>query len=398
MHRAAAKRLLFLLSLFHSAASTFFLNGEPFYAQGLGKGLGWIALSQVLVGLFIALGAALGGQIAQHRGPRPAILLGLWSCLLGALAGWIGTRIGNSLALLIPLAMVSAGEAMVWPGIEAGLVAGESASEVQHSVGYFNIIWSAGTATAFLCATPIMHTLGLKALFILPAIFYIAGMTVTYRLPMPLEQLGRTEERAPSDPLAVEEAAAGLTTEQHTAFRQLGWLANPISYLAINTIVTYNPIIGARLGLGASASVWCGLWFYVRMATFELLRRWNGWHYRQWLLCTAFATMMASFALFILATNLVVLLLAQIVLGLSVGLLYQSSLFYSMAESETQGAHGGVHEACIGAGQMVGPLITYAGAQYAPHDGALPVRLVLVLMSAGLMALLWIARRAGRTK
>ncbi len=45
---------------------------------------------------------------------------------------------------------------------------------------------------------------------------------------------------------------------------------------------------------------------------------------------------------------------AQIAFGISVGLIYYSSLFYSMDVGETKGEHGGLHEAMIGAAPASG--------------------------------------------
>jgi hypothetical protein len=183
----------------------------------------------------------------------------------------------------------------------------------------------------------------------------------------------------------------------------MGWLANPFSYIAINVIVTYNPVTQARLGLNLSyAGLWFSVWLYTRMLTFELLRRWSWWHYRRGFLCGVFGAAMAGFLGIVLAPSWPILLLAQIGFGLSVGLLYQSSLFYSMAGSEAQGEHGGAHEAFIGVGQMIGPLIAFFGTQLAPRNAALPAWLVLGMMMTGFLALITVAcspqARAARSK
>src|SRR5262249_59664230 len=64
-----------------------------------------------------------------------------------------------------------------------------------------------------------------------------------------------------------------------------------------------------------------------------------------------------SFAVIVLAQDVVELLLAQIVFGCAIGLIYYSSLFYSMDLSDTKGEHGGIHEAAIGVGNCAGPAV-----------------------------------------
>ena len=65
--------------------------------------------------------------------------------------------------------------------------------------------------------------------------------------------------------------------------------------------------------------------------------------------------LLVSFGAAVLAPSVGVLVLAQLVFGGSVGLIYYSSLFYSMDSSETKGEHGGIHEAVIGLGNCAGP-------------------------------------------
>jgi MFS family permease len=69
----------------------------------------------------------------------------------------------------------------------------------------------------------------------------------------------------------------------------------------------------------------------------------------------------------LLAPSLWLLLGAQIVFGLALGLIYYSSLFYSMDVGETKGEHGGLHEAAIGAGNCTGPAIGATALYFFPR-------------------------------
>ena len=53
--------------------------------------------------------------------------------------------------------------------------------------------------------------------------------------------------------------------------------------------------------------------------------------------------------------TLATLVMAQLVFGVATGLIYYSSLFYSMDVGETKGEHGGFHESAIGMGNFAGP-------------------------------------------
>jgi len=91
-----------------------------------------------------------------------------------------------------------------------------------------------------------------------------------------------------------------------------------------------------------------------------------------------------------------VLLAAQVVFGISIGLIYYSSLFYSMDVGETKGEHGGLHEAAIGAGSCAGPAIGAAALHYFPNAPGSSVWAVSGLLVCGLLGLFWMRRGQGR--
>jgi hypothetical protein len=91
-----------------------------------------------------------------------------------------------------------------------------------------------------------------------------------------------------------------------------------------------------------------------------------------------------------MAPNLVVLVLAQLVFGVVVGLIYYSSLFYSMDLGDTKGEHGGIHEAAIGLGNFAGPAVGAASLHYLPaynNSGTLAVSGLLLLGLGGLLTI-----------
>jgi len=179
------KRWLIVCELLQSCPSTFFLYGEPFYARRLYHwGADKIALTQVLSGLCIAIGAFLGGQISHRIGSRNAMQAGIAGSVSGVLLGLLATPYIGVAALTIAIAVVSFSQALVWPGIESALVSGESREGVQRYVGYYNLTWSFGTATAFFVTTPTLKAFGSNALFVVPALLFGANLLLL-RLAIP---------------------------------------------------------------------------------------------------------------------------------------------------------------------------------------------------------------------
>jgi predicted MFS family arabinose efflux permease len=84
---------------------------------------------------------------------------------------------------------------------------------------------------------------------------------------------------------------------------------------------------------------------------------------------------------------------AQIVFGAAVGLLYYSSLFYSMDAGEAKGEHGGLHEAFIGAGIFSGTAVGAAALQLLPQTPDASVAAVGGLLLCGFGGLYWLRYR-----
>jgi hypothetical protein len=102
---------------------------------------------------------------------------------------------------------------------------------------------------------------------------------------------------------------------------------------------------------------------------------------------------MVAFAIILSAPSVAILILAQLVLGGALGLIYYSSLFYSMDAGDTKGEHGGIHEAAIGLGNFVGPAVGAASLQCFPQHTSNGVIAVSVLLVGGLAGLVALSRK-----
>ena len=170
----------------------------------------------------------------------------------------------------------------------------------------------------------------------------------------------------------------------------MAWLANPLAYVAINTIIPLIPSISGKMGLTTGiAGMVCSVWMFARLATFLVLWRWTVWHYRFRWLIGAFAVLVTCFTMLVNAGSVINLIIAQIGFGASVGLIYYSSLYYSMNASEKKGTHGGFHEAMIGTGLLAGPACGASAYLLLPSETNGGVLSVSGLLIIGFSALLW---------
>ncbi len=250
-------------------------------------------------------------------------------------------------------------------------------------MGIYNITWAAANALAYFIGGTLIVKFGYQSMFYLPLVFVLGQFVMV----LWLEKIHGTVAIEPSSPLPPE--ATGHSPARKKSFQRMAWLANPFAYIAINTLLAVIPGLAAKFQMSPMlAGFVCSLWCFARLGMFVLLWRWPGWHYRFRWLVTAFSVLVLSFAAILIVPSFAVLVAAQIFFGVAIGLIYYSSLFYSMDASDTKSEHGGIHEAAIGAGNCVGPAVGAVSLQFLPqfqNSGAIAVSILLLCGLGGLV-------------
>lgn len=375
-----------------------------------------------LSGLVCMFAAWWGGKFAQRFGYFTALKLG-FAIMAGALAA--GSRVNSASGQVLVMSVMIIGMCFTWPTLEALVSEGETPRRLPGIIGSYNVVWAGTGALAYFSGGAMLDTFGLRSMFYVPTAIFLIQLVLTLWLetkarnlkmdpspqPSPLlppsSDFGAARKGRGSASLPVQSREISATvgtqslpsfapsnprpTAKGKTFLRMAWLANPFAYIAINTLIAVIPAVAMRLRLSATlAGFFCSLWCFSRMAAFIVLWWWEGWHYRfSWLLA-AYLTIIGSFTILVLAPNLAVLIAAQVVFGLALGLIYYSSLFYSMDVGETKGEHGGIHEAAIGLGNFAGPAVGAASLHFLPsypNSGAIAVSGLLVLGLGGLLAI-----------
>ena len=358
------------------------------------------------------------GRFAQRFGYFTALKLGFTIMPIALAAGLRLHTAGGHIAVMCATVI---GMCFTWPTLEALVSEGEPVGGVRHMVGVYNVVWAGPAAVANFTGGAMLEKWGPDSLFYVPIAIQMVQLALTLALQSQARrrivesaglrsdaELGReaAAEAGPSAAVPLPTGAPLLSlpalvpTREATprrparakSFLRMAWLANPFAYIAINTLVAAMPDVASRLALSTMlAGFCCSLWGFARLGAFFALWYWSGWHYRfRWLLL-AHLVMAGSFAFILLAPNVAVVVLAQIAFGGAIGLIYYSSLFYSMELSDTKGEHGGIHEAAIGLGNLAGPAVGATTLQFLPqyaNSAAIAVSLLL-LCGLGALAVIW---------
>lgn len=278
------------------------------------------------------------------------------------------------------LAAYTACIAPTWPSIEAAQLHSPGAMTLARRVGWYNITWAFANATGFLLG-------GLAFNWRPDAIFRIPGLIHLAQSGWLL--LSRSSPRTGGSPaMEIPHPSQAVPQERKRRFMHLGWLANSLSYLMMGVFTALLPHQGERLHLAPVYIIgFTSVFFLSRAAAFVLFARWEGWQYRMgWMLGTLWLAP-ACFAPIFFSSQLPWIWLALVGWGLAAGLAYDSSIYYSMEYGEQKGKHGGLHEAVLGSGALLGPLAGVLGVRLTGSTGGAIALLLIVVTAANLAGL-----------
>jgi len=380
----------YLLTALTALATSYYLNYLFFLLTAqFGFGDRQNLAVAALHGFVYIFAAVRCGRFAERRGYHTSLRVGLIGVLTCLVTGFF---IRHAIGQVVLVVAYTSLLLFIWPALEALVTEHQPVTRIPHLVGLYNCTWSAATAVAYFAGGTVFERLGASSVFYVPATIFVALLVLERWLArvaaaLPLDGASH----APDVTRHSEWEAAGRSASPAT-FLRLAWLANPFSYIAIYTLFAVMPGVASRLGLTpAEAGLFGSVWLICRFAAFVWLWNWVAWHYRfRWLLA-AFVLLTLSFVSIMLATTLWVLVIVQVGFGLAVGLIYYSSLFYSMDVGDAKGEHGGIHEAAIGIGICGGPAVGAASLQFFPsfpHAAAVAVS-GLLLVGLSVLIVVW---------
>lgn len=388
MYSSRTKKGVFLLEGLNSVSTTYYFYYIFFYMRAK-HGFGdfenlWLG---AFIGFTTIFAAMHGGKFGQRRGSFAAIKRGFG---IMAASLFVGSFFGGVAAEVLTAAVCAVGMGYTWPNLEAMISDKEPPVRLQRMIGIYNMVWATCGALAYFTGGAMLDNLGLRSFYLVPA----GILAVEFAVAVALERQALAENRdgAAGNRPAPAHSVPAVPREQAKAFLNMAWVANPFAYIAISSAVAVIPAVASRFELGPTmAGFVCSIWLFARAGAFLLFWLWPGWHYRFRWMAAAYALLVGCFALTLLAPSLWILVAAQTGFGLAMGLIYYSSLYYSMDASDAKGEHGGFHEAAIGAGNFAGPAVGAAALWLWPAQKSGSVWAVSVLLGLGMVWLLAIA-------
>jgi len=342
----------------------------PLYALAIAASAFEIGVMGALGGLTYSLMARFLGSLSDRFSKKSFIILG---AVVQAATSILYVACDTPLQLILVRIIQSLGLALFWPVIEA-LVAGSLKDALEHALVGYNISWGAASAVGAPLAGFLITAFSLTLPFYVSSAVALSISIVLIALPNATEDDPSPNKQ--SEPIPVPE---------NNSFIPLLPVASAFAYAFNSGIVgTLFPVFASQLRIPAYQ---IGLLFLVPslvqtlvfVISERLLRKFG----RTSFLIGGFAFTI-SLALIAIVENTAIFAVSFIGLGLGQGILFSSSLYYLLVESDgNRGQATGRFESILGLASFLGPFLGGVVAQFNPSypymAGAVLSSLVLVL-------------------
>ncbi len=324
-----------------------------------------------------ALCALVAGRVSDRLGRQTVARFGCAVAAVMTMACAFTTHVGV-LALL--MSVFGAGLAGFWPTAIAWLSEGAGGS-LNARLARFSVAWNLGLNIGFVETGLVFKRWPVAAFFVASGV--IASVIGLLSLP------ARKSNDADSPAVRPYHVPAGR------GFRKTAWLANFALSLTTAGAGSMFPKLATSLDIGADVhGSLSAIGRAAALAMFLLLPTLRFWRTRLWPLWVAQFIAAGSLALIGCANATWVFALAFAISGAVSGYTYQASVFFTMEEMTEKGKGGGLHEAVLGIGMALGPLLAgWVGSHCSLRSPYFFCAGVLVVLIAAQMVLVFVRRR-----
>lgn len=256
----------------------------------------------------------------------------------------------SSFGLIVIAIVTSFTGACLWPIIESYVAAGRSAQQTRKAIGQWCIVWMTSVSLALFLMAPLQQNEGWMnprlALFaILP--MSLLSMACLWFVPSHPGHHHAPAEEAPAD---------------YNSHLKSARILLPASYLLVGALSPLMPYLLDRLKLEATSETpLTSVWLSTRVVVVALMAHISFWHGR-WSTLLAGSILLASgFAIVVTIPSMPFIVIGLALFGAGHGIIYYAALYYALRVGSAGIDAGGMHEALIGLGYVVGPAAGLCG-------------------------------------
>lgn len=261
---------------------------------------------------------------------------------------------------------------MKWPVIETYFSAGLGPKQTLKALGYFNMAWATSAPLGMMLAGPVIE--------FDPAMLFIISIVADV---LCIGLLVMLEARPAHLALDHPDRPPPAEAKRNEALLKSTRWSLMISYAMFYMISPLLPGILAPLVPTLAMATFCAALLHVgRWIIFIVMWRIPNWHGKAGIAAGAIVTMPLGFAMIMSEHSLAIVIAGQFVFGAGAGLCYYAALYYAMVIKNSSVDASGKHEAAIGSGLIVGPVVGLLAMQFGAAAVFAPFIVAAVVVSA----------------
>ncbi len=234
---------------------------------------------------------------------------------------------------------------LIWPVVESYVSSGRRGKALNKAAGRFNFAWASALIVGMWAMVPLIEDY--------PR-WVIGGLGVIHLLTLPILLL-----------IAREPMGHGDSAHEHGA-EERARLQKLLRVFRVSLVSSYTllaalgpmlPFLMSEVGIDVRwKPAVASAWMVMRVGVMMVMEWWSGWHGRGVVAVVAFVCMLIGFVGALMVSSVLGLIVALMVLGVGVGIVYSSAIYYALEVGSTEVDAGGKHEAFIGLGYTIGPM------------------------------------------
>ena len=339
--------LVYLPALLIDFSFSSVLTNSSFYSSYLNLSSTFLGILMAIVTASYALLAIPLGKLSDRINRSQMLIAG---CILISIVSIVMPLCYKKIHLLLIFTLLGVGIALFWPTYEAWLAEREGEGTLLHRVMLFNLFWSIGitmgpTVSGYLYQddAPFKPFYLACGVGVMTVVLLCNASTAGVKTQPP--QSTQTLFPPPDVRRRYLNISRCANFASYFALAVLRWLTPKLTKeMGIPTVVYGN----LMLTLGSFQTL-----TFLFLGTGYSTR----WHYRLSPLIITQLLAILSFIVLWQVQHMFIWFIAFVIIGISVAFSYFGSLYYGLDQHTDKGNKSGWHEAVLGFGSLLGPLI-----------------------------------------